>query len=132
MSGGFAFARRVFLLAGIYGLVMLLPQYFLENILSRRFPPALTHPENFYGFIGVAIAWQCAFLLIARDVNRFRLFMLPAIFGKLSFGIATLVLYAQGRVAPVVSCAGAMDLFFAVLFVLAFWSSRPVAGRTTA
>jgi hypothetical protein len=32
----------------------------------------------------VALAWQVAFLIIARDVQRYRLFMLPAILEKLS------------------------------------------------
>jgi hypothetical protein len=118
------FASRVFLVAGIYGLVALLPQYFMEDALSRNFPPALTHPEHFYGFIGVAIAWQWAFLLIARDVSRFRLFMLPATLEKLSFGAATLILYAQTRVALLVACAGTIDLVLAAFFILAFRASR--------
>ena len=104
------FARRVFSVAGVYGLVTLVPQYFMESALNRHFPPPLTHPELFYGFIGVAIAWQCAFLLIARDPQRFRLFMLPAVLEKLSFGAATLALCAQGRVGWVVVCAGSIDL----------------------
>src|SRR5262245_30026543 len=94
----YTFARRVFLVAGIYGLLALLPQYFMEDALSRHFPPPFTHPEQFYGFIGVAVAWQWAFLFIAHDVRRFRLFMLPAILEKVSFGAATVVLYSQGRV----------------------------------
>lgn len=74
----------------------------------------------------MALAWQCAFLLVAYDVPRFRLFMLPATLEKLTFGVATLVLYALGRVAALVACAGSIELVFAVLFVLAFHSSRSV------
>jgi len=118
------FAKRVFSVAGIYGFAVLLPQYFMEETLSRNFPPPLTHPEQFYGFIGVALAWQCAFLLIACDVQRFRLFMLPATLEKLSFGVAVLVLYAQGRVALFVAWAGSIDLVFAAFFLLAFQASR--------
>jgi len=120
------FSARVFLGAGIYGVVVLLPQYFLEEKLARDFPPPLTHPEHFYGFIGVALAWQFVLLIIARDVQRYRLLMLPAILEKLSFGVAVLVLYAQGRVAPFVAGAGMIDLVLAVLFVLAFRASRRV------
>ena len=36
------FARRVFLIAGIYGVVVILPQYFLEGRLSHDYPPAIT------------------------------------------------------------------------------------------
>src|SRR5689334_16082459 len=66
------FASRVFLGAGIYGVIALLPQYFLEKKLGQDFPPPLTHPEHFYGFIGVALAWQLVFLTISRDVQRYR------------------------------------------------------------
>jgi hypothetical protein len=118
------FARRVFLVAGVYGVLALLPQYFLEDRIATENPPPIMHPEYFYGFIGVALAWQCAFLLIARDVQGSRLFMLPATLEKLSFGVATLVLYAQGRVALFVACAGSIDLVFAAFFVLAFRASR--------
>ena len=47
------FARIVFLVAGIYGLLVVAPQYFLEARIGRDTPPAITHPEFFYGFVGV-------------------------------------------------------------------------------
>ena len=119
------FAKRVFFFAAIYGLVVLTPQYFLEKALGQQqFAPRLTHPEQFYGFISVALAWQCAFLLIAWDVARFRLIMLPAILEKVSFGAAAVVLYAQGRTDLLVACAGVIDLVFALCFVVAFRVSR--------
>jgi hypothetical protein len=89
------FSARVFLGAGIYGVVALLPQYFLEEKLARDFPSPLNHPEHFYGFIGVALAWQFVFLIIAGDVQRYRPLMLPATLEKLSFGVAALVLYGK-------------------------------------
>jgi hypothetical protein len=119
-----AFASNVFLAAGIYGLLSLLPEYFLEDVINRNFQPPINHPEQFYGFLGVAVAWQCAFLLIASDVARFRMFVLPAILEKVSFGMAAVVLFARGRVPSLVACAGSIDLLFAALFVLAFLSSR--------
>lgn len=51
------FARRVFLAAGIYGLVVLLPQYFVELGL----PALIERPEHFYGFIGVASRGSSSF-----------------------------------------------------------------------
>ena len=39
------FAKFVFLVAGIYGLIVLLPQYFLEGKTGRDFPPSITHPS---------------------------------------------------------------------------------------
>lgn len=121
------FATWVFRLAAIYGLVVLLPQYFLEDQVGRDFPPPITHPENFYGFIGVALAWQVAFLIIARDPVRYRLLMLPAILEKASFGIAVLVLYFQGRVPGLLVVFGVIDLLWGVLFIAAYATT---AART--
>lgn len=52
------FARYTFLIAGIYGLIVMLPQYFLEQRIANDSPPAVTHPEFFYGFIGITVAFQ--------------------------------------------------------------------------
>ena len=114
------FARRVFLIAAIYGLIVLLPQYFLEGRTGQAFPPPITHPEYFYGFIGVAVAWQLAFLVIARDPVRYRLLMLPAIVEKATFAIATMVLYGQGRLHAQMLAAGLLDLTLGLLFVVAY------------
>lgn len=114
------FARRLFQLAGIYGILILTPQYFLEARISRDFPPAITHPEQFYGFIGVALAWQVLFLLIARDPVRFRPVMLPAILEKLGFGVATVVLFLQQRVVAPVLGPALIDLLLAVGFLEAY------------
>jgi hypothetical protein len=56
-----------------------MPVYFMDGALGRNFPPPLTHPEQFYGFMGAAISWLCAFLLIASHVQLFRAFMLAAV-----------------------------------------------------
>ena len=76
------FARRVFLIAGVFGLLALLPLYFLEGRIGRDQPPAITHPEYFYGFVGVAATWRAASPVIARDPARFRPLMIPAILEK--------------------------------------------------
>ena len=114
------FARRVFLIAAIYGVIVLVPQYFMEEKVGRDFPPPITHPEHFYGFIGVALAWQVLFFMIARDPARYRGAMLPAILEKLAFGLAAIALYAQGRLVMPVLAAGILDLIFATLFFLAY------------
>jgi hypothetical protein len=116
-----AFARWLFWIAGVYGLVALLPQYFLEQKVGVDYPPAITHPEYFYGFLGVAVAWQVAFLIIGQDPVRFRPVMIPSALEKLSFAAATIVLYAQGRLPGVILAAGCADFVFAVLFLVA-WS----------
>ena len=123
MDFGPRFAKRVFLLAGIYGIAVLLPQYFVELGL----PAPIAQPEHFYGFIGVALSWQFVFLLIARDVQRYRPLMLMGVLEKLSFSLAVVMLYAADRVSAGVLGAGAIDLALGALFVLAFVSSRDSA-----
>ncbi|HEV2880121.1 MAG TPA: hypothetical protein VGX24_02345 [Pyrinomonadaceae bacterium] len=123
------FARVIFLSAGIYGLLALLPQYFLEDYNGRNYPPPITHPEYYYGFIGVAVAWQVVFLIMARDPLRFRPLMLPAVLEKLSFGVVAVILYLQQRLSTALFGAGLIDLTLAVLFVAAY--VKTADGRTT-
>lgn len=113
------FAKAVFTVAGVYGVLVLVPQYFMEARIGRDFPPAITHPEHFYGFIGVALAWQILFFVIARDPVRYRAVMGPAILEKLAFGIAAFVLFARGRLAMPILIAGLIDIIFAIFFVVA-------------
>ena len=109
----------MFLAAGIYGVIVLVPQYFMEQRIGRDFPPAITHPEHFYGFVGIALAWQIAFFIIARDPVRYRPLMWAAVLEKLAFGVAAIVLFAQGRLAVPILAAGLFDLVLAAGFLLA-------------
>lgn len=114
------FARRAFLWAGVYGLAVLLPQYLLEGKTGRDFPPAINHPEYYYGFLGVAVAWQVAFLFISRDPLRHRPLMIPAVLEKAGFGIAAVVLYLQGRIPTLLLAFGGLDLLLGAAFLLAY------------
>ncbi|REK10482.1 MAG: hypothetical protein DWQ37_16495 [Planctomycetota bacterium] len=114
------FSSRLFFAAGIYGLVVLAPMYFLEGLLGREDPPPITHPEYFYGFLGVAVAWQVAFLIIATDPSRYRALMVPSVLEKLGYGVAVLVLAGLGRVTAGPVATGCIDLVFAALFTYAF------------
>jgi hypothetical protein len=97
------FAKWTYLVAGIYGLLVLVPQYFLEEKNGRDYPPAINHPEYYYGFIGVAIAWQIVFLIISRDPKRYRLIMI-----------------ASDRVAGAVLAVGTIDMILGTLFLIAY------------
>ena len=114
------FARIVYTVAGIYGLLVLLPQYFLEEKTGRDYPPAITHPEYYYGFIGVALAWQILFLILARDPLRYRALMIPTILEKAGFGVAAVVLFLLARLSPVMLGAGIIDLILGALFAVAY------------
>ncbi len=114
------FAKTVFLVAGIYGLIVLVPQFFLERKIGVDTPPPITHAEFFYGFVCVAVAWQVLFLILSRDPIRYRPMMVPAMLEKIGFPIAVLVLYLQGRVAPTIFIPACLDLVLLFLFIAAY------------
>lgn len=114
------FARYTFAIAGIYGILALVPQYFFEKQIGIDSPPAITHPEYFYGFIGVALAFQLVFLVIAKDPVRFRPIMPAAIVEKIAFVIPTFYLYFSGLAPWQITAGAAIDLVLAVLFTIGF------------
>jgi hypothetical protein len=118
------FARNVFLIAGIYGLIVMTPQYFLEAKIGLDTPPPITHPEFFYGFIGVTLAWQVLFLVLSRDPIRYRPLMLVGILEKIGFPMAVLVLYVQQRVNEMMLVPAGIDLILAVLFFMAYVKTK--------
>ena len=114
------FAKRVFLVAGIYGLIVVLPLYFLEEKTGRDYPPPITHPEYYYGFVGVTAAWQILYLLISTDPIRYRPLMIPPMLAKGSFVIAVVILLLQGRVASTMVGASMIDLLLVILFFVSY------------
>jgi hypothetical protein len=122
--------RRLFWVAGIYGLVFLPPQYFLERRISGDYPPPITHPEYFYGFVGVTLAWQIAYVLIGTDPVRFRPLMIIAALAKFTFAAAVAALYACGRVPSIICFFAAIDFALGVLFLIAFIPTRQHENRS--
>jgi hypothetical protein len=118
------FARHLFLWSAAYGFVVLLPQLFLEARIAREQPPAITHPEYFYGFTGLALVFQVMFLVIATDPVRFRPLMLVAVLEKLSFVLVVGFLYWQGRVAPPILGFATLDLILGAAFLSAWVKTR--------
>jgi hypothetical protein len=90
------FARIVFVGAGIWGIVVLTPFYWLIDITGRRHGPPTDYPQVFYGFMSVALAWQIAFLVIGSDPARFRPLMIPSILEKLGWVLTLALLYGHG------------------------------------
>jgi hypothetical protein len=97
----------------------------MEARVGRDFPPPITHPEYFYGFVGVGMVWQILFLIISTDPQRLRPAMIAAVLEKLSFGVPVIVLYLQGRLPAMILGFGVFDLFLGVLFVISY---RVTAG----
>ncbi|HUE17009.1 MAG TPA: hypothetical protein VMR25_22720 [Planctomycetaceae bacterium] len=126
------FARWVFAICGLYGIVALAPLYFMETRLGQDYPPPISHPEFFYANIGVALAWQVAFLVVCVDPARFRPIMLVGVLEKLGYGVPAVILFLQGRSPALVLCTGLIDLLMAVLFLGAYQRTATPPLRSTA
>ncbi len=114
------FAKVVFWVAGIWGLLVLTPLYFLFDLIGKQDPPAITHPGFYYGFAGVALAWQIAFLFIAQDPIRLRPIMIPSMVEKFSYGITVVTLVMQGSMHGSDLLFAATDSVLGMLFVAAW------------
>ena len=114
------FAKIVFGIAAIWGVLILTPLYFIFAMIGRNDPPPITHPAFYYGFVGVGLAFQVAFFIIAKDPVRLRPLMIPSVLEKFGYGATLLVLYLQNRLHPQDLALGGIDVLFGVLFVTAF------------
>lgn len=102
--------------AAVYGLLVLVPQYFL--------PPPAGGEVFFYGFIGTASAFQLVFLVIGGDPARYRALMLVGVVEKLAYGVPVLILFAQGHAEALYVGAAVIDLLLGLGFLLA-WRVTP-------
>ncbi len=119
------FAKIVFWGAGVWGLLTLTPLYFIYDMIGQQEPPPITHPGFYYGFAGVALAWQFAFFVIAKNPAKFRVMMIPAVLEKVGFGLPCIVLYLQKRMSAGDLALGCVDLLLGVLFLIAFAARAP-------
>jgi hypothetical protein len=117
-------ARIVFIAAGIWGIVVLPPLYFLHDITGRPYRPPVDYPHFFYGFISVALAWQIAFLVVGSNPARFRPLMVPGMIEKFGHVAGVVVLYTQSRIAAADALAAVPDFLLGFLFVVAFATTR--------
>lgn len=122
------FAKRVFTIAGIFGFLVMTPMYFLEPQMAAMGQP-LSHPESYYGFVGVTLVFQLIFLTISRDPVRYRPLMLVAVLEKASFAGAVAPLYLMGRTPGVVAIFAAIDAVLGVLFFMA-WRRTPTTSNS--
>ena len=56
------FAKYLFYAAGVWGILVITPLFFIFDKIGQQDPPPVTHPLFYYGFAGVALAWQFVFL----------------------------------------------------------------------
>jgi len=117
------FAKIIFWIAGIWGVLVLTPLYFMFDLIGQKDPPPITHPAFYYGFVSVGLAYQLVFFVIARDPVRFRPMMIPSVLEKFGYGASLIVLYLQHRLHPQDLALGGVDLLFGVLFLTAFFKT---------
>jgi hypothetical protein len=114
------FAKVVFWVAGLWGFLVITPLYFMFDLIGQKDPPAITHPGFYYGFAGLGLAWQLAFLFIARDPMRLRPMIIPSVVEKFAYAIAIVGLVAQGRTRPSDLVFAATDTLLGLLFIAAY------------
>src|SRR6187401_2206580 len=123
------FARFVFIGAGVWGITVLTPLFWLVDITGRRYPPPTDYPQFFYGFLSVAMAWQIAFLVIASNPARLRPLMVAAVIDKLGFVLTVVVLHGQARLSSRGTQVIVPDLLLGVLFVIALIKTQAIEQR---
>ena len=118
------FARFTFIIAGIWGIAVLLPLYWLVDVTGREYPPPTQYPHFFYGFLSVAMAWQIAFLVIGSNPARFRGLMITGIIEKLGYVGTLIVLHVNARIPAIDAQAAVPDLLLGLLFIVALVKTR--------
>ena len=121
------FATTVFTVAGMYGIVVLVPPLFLESQYNRMYPPPVTHPEFFYGFFALGIAWQILFFILATDPIKYRAMMIPSMLEKTGYPLALIFLHLHNRIVPRMFALGSLDWIFLILFAIAYAKTGPHA-----
>jgi len=110
-------AKWIFLIAGIFGLILTIPLVFAEKMMSVQ------QPEFYYGFVFLDICLQIVYVIISTSPIRFRPMMIPAFIAKASGTVALTLLYLIGRVSFQWIVIGAVDGVFAVLFLIGYFST---------
>jgi hypothetical protein len=123
------FAKIVFIGAGIWGVTVLTPLYWLVDITGRRYEAPLNHPHFFFGFLSVALAWQVAFLVIGANPIRLRPLMVPAMLEKFGHVATVVAMFSQGRIGTLDAQGAVPDFVLGVLFVAAFATTAPERWR---
>ncbi|MGA9975539.1 MAG: hypothetical protein WBP98_12085 [Candidatus Sulfotelmatobacter sp.] len=118
------FAKIVFWIAGIWGVLVLTPLFFIFNMIGRNDPPPITHPAFYYGFVSVSLAFQLVFFVIAKHPVLLRPMMIPSMLEKFGYGATLFLLFLQDRLHPQDLALGGIDVLFGVLFLIASFKTE--------
>ncbi|MWV27793.1 hypothetical protein [Aurantiacibacter rhizosphaerae] len=113
------FARRVYIIAAIYGFLAVPALYFTGAPDPHRL--------LYFAFAGIALVFQGVFLVIARDPLKHAAFVPLTVFEKISFGIPALAFWSEGQAGDDMALGGAVDLLFAGLFLIVWLKLRKAA-----
>ena len=118
------FARLVYLVAGIYGLLVVSLGY--VGYLAGADPALMapTRPEYVHGFFLVCLPWQLLFILISRDPARYTSITPVTVLEKLPFAAVAMALFERGQANQMMGIFGAIDGVLGVLFCLSYWMTR--------
>ena len=122
------FARWVFRIAGLYGIIVMAPMLFME----RQMAPGAAHPVFFYAWVSTNLAWQILFLVLSTNPIRYRPMMLVCVLQKATAVIAIPWMYALGRVGGMWLGAATSDLIFAILFLAAYRATGGLSNKDNA
>lgn len=123
------FARWVFTIGGIWGVLIIGPLFFAESFVAESTGKPFNHPDVYYGFVAAVFSWQLSYLVIGRDPARYRPFMLLGALGKVIYAGGCWLLFAQGRIPVNVPAIATPDLLLAALFVVAWLRTEPAKHR---
>jgi hypothetical protein len=115
------FAKAVFWIAGVWGVLVITPLFFMMDWVGRQAPPPVTPPEFYYGFATVTLMWQVAFFVIAIDPARYRALMIPPALAKFGYAALIVILHLRGRVQQSQLLFAFVDAILAILFLVAFF-----------
>jgi hypothetical protein len=126
-----AFARLAYLLAGLWGVVVIALGYASYVTGADQSLAAIARPEMIHGFFLTAMPWQLLFLVISRDPLRYNAVMPVTVLEKLPFAAITLAMFAKGQVSPTMGFFAAMDGLLGVCFCVAYWLTRRAASANS-
>jgi hypothetical protein len=119
------FARIVFGIAGVWGILVLTPLFFLVDLTGRKYAPPSSYPHFFYGFFALATVFQFVFFIIASDPARFRPMIIAAILEKAVYVTVCAVLYSRGQITLADASTCFADCILGILFICAYFTTRP-------
>lgn len=125
------FAKWVFLVGGVWGVLVIAPLFFAEQFMADSTGKPFNHPDTYYGFVAAVLCWQFSYLLISRDPVRYRPFMLLGALGKVLYAGGCWLLFAQGRIPITVPAIASPDLLLATLFVVSWFRTAPAKVAAT-